>query len=243
MPAKRSNQPSFMAAQAAFTAWIRNPKDSPLPPNCSAERMAIYRRLFYNNMESMVARTFPITKKILTNEGWHALFGQFFAEHLCESPYFRDIPEAFFSWLQPQPLPEDKPWLLELAHYEWVELVLETSDAVPPSPTGDILTHRPTISPLALPLAYTWPVHRISPDFQPTEAPPALTFLLVWRDAAGKVRFMELPAPVAHLLHVIATTQPPSGEAAVQAVGGEAPSLRTALQELADKGICLPVAD
>ena len=68
----------------------------------------------------------------------------------------------------------DPPWLAELAHYEWVELALQIAERrrLPPhDPDGDLLDGVPVLSPLAWPLAYRWPVHRIGPDSSPS-APP-----------------------------------------------------------------------
>src|SRR3546814_5838583 len=75
------------------------------------------------------------------------------------------------------------PWLRELAHYEWAELALQISEATrediahdargdPGSSPGQaLLAGCPLPSPLAWPLAYAWPVHRIGPDHQPLEQP------------------------------------------------------------------------
>ena len=244
MSAKRSNLPSFMATQAAFTAYIRDPENTPLPPDCDPRRMRIYRELFYNNMEGMVARTFPVLKALVGDAAWHEQFQQFFAGHLCQSPYFREIPEEFFTWLQQQTLPEAMPWLLELAHYEWVELVLEVSDEEPEFADTFTLAAPLQLSPLALPLAYTWPVHHLSKDYQPTQPPQGMTFLLVWRDEVSRVRFMELAPDVARLLQLIALSDGAiTGlEAIMQVVGefGRATAegtLKEALSALHVKGI------
>jgi hypothetical protein len=242
MSAKRDNLPGFMQTQAAFTAWIRNPDTASLPPNCDLKRMTIYRDLFYNNMEGMAARTFPVLKKLMGEDGWHRLFKEFFAEHLCQSPYFRDIPEEFFTWLQTQPVPDSRPWQLELAHYEWVELVLEVSDAEPPQ-QGDVFTSLPSLSPLALPLGYAWPVHRISLDWQPDTLPEVMTFLLVYRSAEGRVQFIELTPDVARLLQLISASESLTGDALLAQVATEfgdksqPDNLRASLQQLSDKGI------
>ena len=67
------------------------------------------------------------------------------------------------------------PFAQELAHYEWVELALDVAeDEAPVYEAGaDLLAGAPVLSPLARPLAYTWPVHRLGAAYQPAE-PPAL---------------------------------------------------------------------
>ena len=43
------------------------------------------------------------------------------------------------------------------------------ADEVAADPAGDLLEGRPVASPVAWLLSYQYPVHRIRPDFQPTE--------------------------------------------------------------------------
>jgi hypothetical protein len=86
--------------------------------------------------------------------------------------------------------------MLELAHYEWVELALsldETDvDDIAVIPEGDLLNNVPVLSPLVWPLTYQYPVHHIRADYQPVSAPEQATHLLVWRQHDFSVRFMQL---------------------------------------------------
>jgi hypothetical protein len=86
--------------------------------------------------------------------------------------------------------------MLELAHYEWVELALsldETEiDTTGVDPEGDLLNGIPVMSPLVWPLTYQFPVHRIRADFQPRTVPDEATHLLVWRRDDYKIKFMQL---------------------------------------------------
>ena len=52
-------------------------------------------------------------------------------EHRCRTPYFSQLGEEFIGWLQDGYRAEegDPPFLLELAHYEWVELALSLAEA------------------------------------------------------------------------------------------------------------------
>src|SRR6185436_11048097 len=70
-------------------------------------------------------------------------------------------------------------------------------------PDGDLVAGRPVVSPLALPLVYRFPVHRISPDYQPHEAPAEPTCLIVVRDRADRVGFMEVNPATLKLLEVL----------------------------------------
>src|SRR5690606_28048019 len=115
---------------------------------------------------------------------------------------FTEIGREFQHWLAQRADgdPRLPAWLPELAHYEWVELALQISDAVPAFPVDPLdragedvatalLEGIPVASPQAWPLPYRWPVHRIGPDHQPAEPPTEPTLLLVRRDAGDQVRF------------------------------------------------------
>ena len=74
-------------------------------------------------------------------------------------------------------------------------------------PEGDLLNGIPVLSSLAWPLSYNWPVHRISPDYQPESADEEPTHLLVWRASDDDVHFMQLN-PVSRLLLAVMQEQP-----------------------------------
>ena len=85
-----------------------------------------------------------------------------------------------------------------------------------------LLDGRPLLSPLAWPLAYAWPVHRIGPGFLPAAPPPAPTLLLLHRDAGGRVRFHS-PSPLAwRLLQRLDEAPTLSGRAQLEALAAEA---------------------
>ena len=115
--------------------------------------------------------------------------------------------------------------MLELAHYEWVELALslldEKIDATEIDAQGDLLDDIPVISPLAWALSYRFPVHKIGPDFQPSEAGGMQTHLIVYRDADFDVRFIEINPVTARLLQLFSGEDAVSGRAALQQVAAE----------------------
>ena len=51
-PAER---PEFIRKQFEFAAHIRDPENNPVPDNIEDRRMAIYRELFFNNVEDFMA--------------------------------------------------------------------------------------------------------------------------------------------------------------------------------------------
>ena len=219
---------SLRAQQFRLAAHIRDPAHAPAPPGIEDRRLAIYRDLFYSSLQGLLAGNFPVIRKLLGDDGWHALVRDFYREHRAATPLFPELPREFIQYLQARAEAGrgDPPWLLELAHYEWVELALDLSEAsaadLPHDAAGDLLAGAPVLSPLAWPLAYTWPVHRLSPEFQPDAPPAAATFLLVQRDAAYKVRFNELSPLSFRLLQRLSDEPGLSGREQLLALAAEA---------------------
>lgn len=164
--------------QRRFAARIRDPQQA-LPPGIATERMAIYEELFFNNLDGFISSGFPVLRQLFDEPRWHRLVRAFMREHRCRTPYFSQLGEEFIGWLQDGYRAEegDPPFLLELAHYEWVELALS-----PAEPTCLLVWRDPAervrflhLSPFAYRLA-----QRLSEE---GEAPVALLPLL--RELAG----------------------------------------------------------
>lgn len=197
------------ALQDAFAAHLRDPANHPAPVGVEARRMAVYRELFYNNIESLLANNFPVIRGLLGDAAWHALVRGFYRDHGSHTPMFPELGREFLRYVEARATHEtsDPPFLLELAHYEWVELALalDATDlgAIACEADGDLLSAVPLPSPLAWPLAYRWPVHRIGATFQPHSAPEAPTFLLVLRDRGDAVRFKQIDGLTYTLLQTL----------------------------------------
>ena len=116
--------------QRRFAARIRDPQQA-LPPGIATERMAIYEELFFNNLDGFISSGFPVLRQLFDEPRWHRLVRAFMREHRCRTPYFSQLGEEFIGWLQDGYRAEegDPPFLLELAHYEWVELALSLAEA------------------------------------------------------------------------------------------------------------------
>lgn len=197
------------AQQAAFAAHLRDPAGHPPPEGVEDRRMAIYRDLFYNSLEGILAGNFPVIRALRSDAWWHERVRAFYRDYRCHTPLFTEIGREFMRYLElrAEQGADDPPFLVELAHYEWVELVLaldETDiDALPCEPSGDLLEQVPLPSPLALPLAYRFPVHQLRPEFQPDAPPAQPTFLLLVRERGGDVRFKAIDALGFHLLQAL----------------------------------------
>ena len=248
--------PGFIKAQFEFTAHIRDPDNNPRPDEIEDRRMKIYRELFYNNIEGFVSSAFPVLRKIYSDENWHKMVRDFFVKHRCQTPYFLEISQEFLSYLQNvrTPQPEDPDFLLELAHYEWVELALmieeEAVDLKEINPNGDLLKKHPVISPLAWSLAYQYPVHKIGPEFIPESAPKTPSYLVVYRTRNDKIEFMEVNPVTARLIQLLNENENISGRQALLLIADELQANDKeliisgglqALEELQEHGILLGV--
>ncbi len=223
-----SNLPSFRAVQLDFAAHIRNPEQHPRPAGIEARRMQIYLDLFYNNIEGFLASTFPVAKRVLGDKLWHALARQFVHEHPSESPYFLDISQEYLTFLQERQPPAAPDFLLELCHYEWVELSLKVDEREIPAEgvarNGDLARAPIVLNPLLWTLSYRYPVTRIRPDAVPAKAPSAPTLLVVYRDRADQIRFRGLnPQGYRLLLALGAAAEPLTGNAVLAALYQDLP--------------------
>ena len=219
--------PAFQQKQYAFAAHIRDPERHAAPDNIEDRRMAIYRELFFNNLLKLLSGTFPVLKKLHTQQKWRAMIRQFMVAHSAQTPYFLQIPKEFLDFLENEyeHLDDDFPFLIELAHYEWAELALtvseESNDGVEFDAAGDLLDGIPMKSNLAWPLSYRFPVHRISETFKPPEAPEQPTFLVIYRTADDDLGFMELNPVTARLLELIGGNEQRTGRQLLEDLAAE----------------------
>ncbi len=222
-----AGQPEFVRRQYEFAAHIRDPDHRPAPADVEDRRMAIYRELFYNNVESFLSGTFPVLRRIHDDTAWHAMARAFFSSHRSHSPLFLEIPREFLNWLREErePRGDDYPFLYELAHYEWVELAVSVAeDSMDPDaidPAGDLLDAIPVLSPLVWHLAYEYPVHKIGPEFLPDAFGRQPTWLVVYRDRDDEVGFMEINPVTKRLLEGLEANSGATGRELLTAIAAE----------------------
>lgn len=206
---------------------LRDPAHYPAPANVEPRRLAIYHELLSGNLLRLLGSAFPVCRRLLGEDAWQARVRVFQANHACHTPLFARIPAEFVAHLQ-MPLPDDPPWLAELAHYEEIELALQTADDEAPAhdPAGDAFTGLPVLSPWARALAYRWPVQRLGAGPLPAMPPEQPTLLLVWRNRTGEVRFSLTSALTSalafRLLELLAGDPTLTGAAALMQLSTEA---------------------
>ncbi|MHC8285908.1 HvfC family RiPP maturation protein [Pseudomonas sp. XS1P51] len=192
------DKPGLFQQQNTLGLYLRDPDHCTPPAGMNVARAEVYRDLIFANLSSLLSGTFPVLIKILGDEHWRSLVRIFLRDYRARTPKFGEIAREFVEFLASQPSAlSEGPWppfMVELAHYEWIEMVLQQSEAEPlaSSDVGLLLDRSLQVSPLAWPLAYAWPVQLIGPDYRP-EAPPAQpTLLLVRRSEDWSVKFSEL---------------------------------------------------
>jgi hypothetical protein len=219
--------PDFQRQQLAFTAHVRDPDKKPVPAGIPARRMGIYSELMFNNINEQLSGNFPVLRSITGDEQWLGMVRDFMVRHRSTTPLFTEIGLEFIAYLQDEreTHPRDWPFMLELAHYEYVELAVAISAAdrglADYDPNGDLLAGRPLVAPTAWNLSYQWPVHMIGPDYLPDEAPAGPTHLVVYRDRQDLVHFLEINGVTQRLLLLLKEDPSATGLDVVKRIGEE----------------------
>ncbi|MFQ3196522.1 MAG: hypothetical protein ACJAUL_001436 [Paraglaciecola sp.] len=200
----------FQKTQLAFIDHLKNPEANAFDLGIEDRRLKIYRELFFNNIKGFLSSGFPVLQSLYTETAWDLMVRQFFAQHRCRSPYFIDISKEYVEYLSSayQLKDNDPPFLLELAHYEWMELTIsvrkQTQELTPWD--GKSVVEGIQLSELASVVSYQFPVHQISQIFQPTQAGEPV-YLVIHRDDQNEVSFTLINALTAHLLQTIQSQQ------------------------------------
>lgn len=220
--AVKQEVPAFQQYQLDFSAHIRNPKENPRPQGVEARRMKIYNELLYNNLEGFLLACFPVLQRILGSRKWAKLVREFFAEHQCHTPFFRQIPDEFVQYLQNERgTREDDPhFLQDLAHYEWIELILSVSakeiDLSQINEAGDLMDGQPVLNPILSLQTYNYAVHRISPKFKPTAQQKETTHIAILRNRDDAVKFVLVNAVSKRFLELLLEKAQSGREALLQ---------------------------
>jgi len=211
-----NNKPSFKQTQIDFAAHIRNPQAHARPEQIDERRMAVYRRLFINSISSLLGGSFPVLRSLYNEQDWKALVRAFYKKEHNKTPHFPEIPREFVTFLKNHSVDDNKPFIYELAHYEWLELHLSKHQLEVTQAENfnyqDLLNTIPQVSPLAKIQAYQYPVHQIKKQFQPFTPLQSPVFLLIWRDTAYNIQFAELNAFSAVLLESLMNNTTQTGE-------------------------------
>lgn len=226
-PPSDSNSPpeQLLELQRRFAGHIRDPEGVAAPDGPEERRLAIYRRLFFDNLNNLFSKNFPVLRRIVDDARWRSLIREFMTEHRATTPMFTEIGREFVRFLQeaqPSGLP---PFSLELAHWEFLETCVRLAEADPRAvacdPDGKLLDAPIALNPTLRLAEYQWPVHEIRPDYQP-EAPLEQGLILAaWRTRDDRPGFMKLNAVTARLLELIEAETDSSGRLILERIAGE----------------------
>lgn len=209
---KKTGLPAFQQYQYAFAGHIRNPQLHKRPHGVEARRMKVYNELLYNNLEGFLLACFPVLRQVLGKRKWTKVVRDFFTEHRCHTPFFRQIPDEFVHYLKNErgERAEDPAFMQDLAHYEWVELMLSVSNKEINFRSidldGDLMSGQPALNPVLSLQSYAFPVHRISPRFKPTAEQKEESHFAILRNIEDEVKFIVLNPVSMRLLALLQST-------------------------------------
>ena len=205
-----SNQSMLALQQAQFCSWMRAPSQ-PHPVKLAASRLAVYRKLIFNNICNFIDRVFPVSRALLGQQIWQPLLNDFVQYASCHSPFFHDISLQFREYLQDQQqeLLIEFPWLFELLHYEWLELYLDTVEL--PLITEPPHANQTKIWQLKTQvwvLVYHYPVYQWQVHTPVTQCRPQPGAILVWRDVQHQFQQQVLSSIEAVLIEQLQQVAP-----------------------------------
>lgn len=208
--------PKFQAYQQQFVAYLRDPQENGVLPTSLPQTTNVYARLLYSKIEGSLYTCFPIVCELLGAVLWRQLVQAFIREHHCQSPLYREIPDEFIEYLMNQiPQMELPEFIIDLAHFEWMELVLETArsemaDTIFPI-QGDPLTIIPVLNPVLHLLHYRYPVQTIAASnthwknwqtrVKPYDQEPVA--LAGYRNMKYNIQFVKLNAVTTRLIELL----------------------------------------
>ncbi|MBC8072936.1 MAG: putative DNA-binding domain-containing protein, partial [Deltaproteobacteria bacterium] len=182
-----------------------------------AERILVYRALVHNRLRTATREFIPRAAARRGRVGFRADFDAFMDERASTSAFLREVPGEFVAWVLPRwaadaALPG---FLGDLARHELLDTEVRNDPHGGDLPSGVAID-------LELPLRfdgstrlmrYDWAVHELQLEVDDTAVPPQRpTRLLVFRDAAIKVRYLELTPWAAAVLEQLLVARRPVRE-------------------------------
>lgn len=227
---------SLATLQRRWADHVRDPAKT-APDGVEARRLAVYRRLCIDSLDTLLAGSLPRLQHQLGTSRWRDTVAHYYAHHACQTPLFPRIAGEFAAWLAVQDTVALPGWAAELAHYESTQqsLHIEARGA------GCLLQRVPddsdvlAVSPLVRVLGYRWPVHE---DEGPGSVLSAAPMLLLIRRLADFSLQVEQLSPLAYALLSVFGDDGAAVEAALRALS-QAHGVATDALRVA----CAPVLD
>jgi hypothetical protein len=182
-------------------------------PGVNETHVKQYRRLVFNVIDDTLITAYPLTRKLLSHKEWDDLVQEFFSTRNCSNPQIWKMPKELFEFLESKEhvLVEKYPFLLDLLHFEWLEIelyMMEDEPLLAYSTEGDVQEDAFYLNPELQILALQYPVHiKIAKEIITEDE--GQYFVAIHRHPSnGKVIFTEIN--YAHLLLIDLLMQKPS---------------------------------
>ncbi|MCP5200772.1 MAG: putative DNA-binding domain-containing protein [Gammaproteobacteria bacterium] len=204
-----SSEPEHVRLQRAFARHLRDPAVAPAPGQHEERRLAIYRHAVYANVAGLMQDNYPRLRAVMDDEAWAAMMRHYIVHHVAQASAFVDVPAEFLAYLEHgREADDDPPFLLELAHFDWLETLVGADtrdlDLSGIDPAGDLLAAIPVANPTLRMVTYRFPVHAIGPDYRPDVPPAQSTHIAAFRDPDDLYGFLDVNEPTRRLLERIA---------------------------------------
>ena len=194
--------------------------------------MAIYRRLFFGNLRNLMARNFPVLKRLLDETEWDQLIRQIMVDHRSTTPLFPEIGSELLAFIaeEGQSWLDSRPWMAELIHWEYLEtlarlheadVAFSPSSSFTPSSSFDRGHSFPEVNPTLQMGRYWYPVHQIRPSLIPSAPLPKPVNLLVFRRTDDQVGFERVNDATLRLLMLMQANPEISGLVLLQMLAKE----------------------
>lgn len=226
--------------QEQFAGHLRDPEHVKAPNELEDRRLAIYRRLFFNNLGNLFARNFPVIRRLLDDEAWQAMIRDFMIHHRASTPMFTQIGSELVRYLAETRETDDSdpPFLAELADWEFTETQVRLHEADPVAvdcrPIDDqaaVLKLVPVLNPTTQIRQYQWPVHRIGPGFRPERREDQPVVLVANRKRNDRVAFMKINPVTARLIQLLDEDASARIQACLETLAAELNQPAAALRE------------
>lgn len=218
--------PARLAAlQKQFSDHIRDPEHCAPVEGIEERRLAIYRRLFFNNLSNLFGANFPIARRVLPGREWEAMIRAFMVEHRPTTPLFPEIGREFVRFLSehPEHYQPQWPWLAELCHWQFQATCVRNDetdlDALDYDPRGDVLSAPVRVNPTLRMAQYQWPVASIRAQRLPQAPEPMV--LAIWRGPDHEPARMRLSTVTARLLELLQENAVSSGQMCLKQLADE----------------------
>ena len=166
------------------------------------ERLQLYQQLIFSGQSELLQNAFPVVFEILSATAWEHLIKNYLKNASCQTPIYYKIPEDFVHYLQAtRVLPED---LIELAHYEWLEVSIDLMAVQVESKVSTTCLNQKdqaVVNPSLVLSEYQYPVYRMDALHYPVQK--QRTYLAVYRQDSFEVKFEALSLLSARVLYLL----------------------------------------